>query len=85
MSCTCLWRYVHCESCRMRPISSEMAAPTGLFRVCSTFDTPLISVVDGPILKYFEVVRAITSRFDLAYNNASQVGNYPPSKYGITF
>ena len=49
---------------------------TGLFRVRGNFDTPLNSVVDGPILKYFEVVIAITGGFDLVYNNASQVGNY---------
>ena len=51
--------------------------PTGLFRVSELFDTPLISVVEGPILKSFEVVRASTGRFDLVYNNASQVGVYP--------
>ena len=49
---------------------------TGLFRVRGNFDTPLNSVVDGPILKSFEVVIAITGGFDLVYNNASQVGNY---------
>ena len=59
-------------------------APTGCLRVRGLFDTPLISVVDGPILKSFEVVRANTGRFDLVYKNASQVGNYP-SKYGVTF
>ena len=57
---------------------------TGCFRVRGLFDTPLISVVDGPILKSFEVVRANTGKFDLVYKNASQVGNYP-SKYGVTF
>ena len=50
---------------------------TGLFRVRGNFDTPLKSVVDGPILKSFEVGIAITGGFDLVYNNASQVGNYP--------
>ena len=34
--------------------------PTGCFRVRVNFDTPLISVIDGPILKSFEVVRANT-------------------------
>ena len=34
--------------------------PTGLFRVRGNFDTPLNSVVDGPILKSFEVVIGIT-------------------------
>ena len=33
---------------------------TGLFRVRVNFDTPLISGVDGPILKTFEVVSATT-------------------------
>ena len=58
---------------------SELAKkvfPTGLFRVRGNFDTPLNSVVDGPILKSYEVVIAITGGFDLVYNNASQVGNY---------
>ena len=50
---------------------------TGLFRVCGLFDTPLISVVEGPILKSFEVVTANTGRFYLVYNNASQMGIYP--------
>ena len=49
---------------------------TGLFRVRGNFDTPLNSVVDGPILKSFEVGIANTGWFDLVYNNASQVGNY---------
>ena len=53
---------------------TKMFASTGLFRVRVNFDTPLISVVDGPILKSFEVVRANAGRFDLVYNN---VGNYP--------
>ena len=48
---------------------------TGCLGVRGIFDTPLISVVDGPILKSFEVVRANTGRFDLVYRNASQVGN----------
>ena len=42
--------------------------PTGLFIASGTFDTPLISSVDGPILKPFGVVIAITVRFDLVYN-----------------
>ena len=43
---------------------------TGLFRVHVNFDTPLISVVDGPIFKPFGVVIVITVRFDLVYDNA---------------
>ena len=43
---------------------------TGLFIASVTFDTPLISVVDGPILKLFGVVIVITVRFDLVYDNA---------------
>ena len=43
---------------------------TGLFIASVTFDTPLISVVDGPILKPFGVVIVITVRFDLVYDNA---------------
>ena len=43
---------------------------TGLFIASVTFDTPLISVVDGPILKSFGVVIVITVRFDLVYDNA---------------
>ena len=43
---------------------------TGLFIASGTFDTPLISVVDEPILKPFGVVIVITVRFDLVYDNA---------------
>ena len=50
--------------------------PSGLFIASGTFDTPLISSVDGPILKPFGVVRVITVRFDLVYNNAGQVVRY---------
>ena len=38
---------------------------TGLFIASVTFDTPLISVVDGPIFKPFGLVIVITVRFDL--------------------
>ena len=43
---------------------------TGLFTASGHFDTPLISVVDGPILKPFGVVIVITGWFGLVYNNA---------------
>ena len=42
--------------------------PTGLFRVRGLFDTPLISVVGGPISKPFDMVNANTGRFGLVYN-----------------
>ena len=35
--------------------SRSSSSSTGLFRVRGNFDTPLNSVVDGPILKSFEV------------------------------
>ena len=43
---------------------------TGLFTASGHFDIPLISVVDGPILKLFGVVIVITGWFGLVYNNA---------------
>ena len=46
------------------------APSTGLFTASGHFDTPLISVVDGPILKLFGVVIVITGWFGLVYNNA---------------
>ena len=58
--------------------------PTGLFRASGNFDTPLISVVDGPILKPFGVVIVITGWFGLVYNNAWQVVRYL-CKYWISF
>ena len=39
--------------------------PTGLFTASGHFDIPLISVVDGPILKPFGVVIVITGWFGL--------------------
>ena len=50
--------------------------PTGLFRVSELFDTPLISVVEGPILKSFEVVIAISLWFCLVYLDGLYVANY---------
>ena len=44
--------------------------PTGLFGVRETFDTTLISVVDGPILKLFEVVIVNSGRSYLVYKGA---------------
>ena len=51
---------------------STKGCPTGLFLFIAsgTFDNLLIYVVDGPILKPFGVVIAITVRFDLVYDNA---------------
>ena len=43
---------------------------TGLFTASGHFDTALISVVDGPILKPFGVVIVNTGWFGLVYNNA---------------
>ena len=43
---------------------------TGLFTASGHFEKPLISVVDGPILKPFGVVIVITGWFGLVYNNA---------------
>ena len=57
---------------------------TGLFTASGHFDTPLISVVDGPILKPFGVVIVITGWFGLVYNNAWQVVRYL-CKYWISF
>ena len=48
---------------------STKGCPTGLFIASGTFDTPLISGVDGPILKPFGVVIVITVKFDLVYDN----------------
>ena len=42
---------------------------TGLFRVHGLFDTPLISVVGGPISKPFDMVRVNTGRFGFMYHN----------------
>ena len=59
-----------------RDVASEIyrvgqkVCPTGLFTASGHFDTPLISVVDGPILKPFGVVIVITGWFGLVYNNA---------------
>ena len=41
------------------------------------FDPPPISVLDGPILKSFGVVIAISLRFCLVYLDGLYVGNYP--------
>ena len=57
---------------------------TGLFTASGHFDTPFISVVDGPILKPFGVVIVITGWFGLVYNNAWQVVRYL-CKYCIKF
>ena len=49
---------------------------TGLFIASGSFDTPLISVIYGRILKPFGVVIVTTVRFCLVYNNACQVARY---------
>ena len=51
-------------------IHDSNLAATGLFTASGHFDTPLISVVDGPILKLFGVEIVITGWFGLVYNNA---------------
>ena len=51
--------------------------PTGLFRVREIIHPPPISLLDGPILKSFEVVIAISLWFCLVYLDGLHVGNYP--------
>ena len=58
------------ESAAIVSLFRRKKESTGLFIASGTFDTPLISVVDGPILKPFGVVIVITVRFDLVYDNA---------------
>ena len=45
---------------------------TGLFRVHGNFDTPLISVADGPILKLYVEVTVIGGEFCLLYRVTGQ-------------
>ena len=47
------------------------------FRVRKIIHPPGISLLDGPILKSFEVVRANSLRFCLVYLDGLHVGNYP--------
>ena len=51
--------------------------PTGLFRVRGIIHPPGISLLDGPILKSFEVVIVHSLRFCLVYLDGLHVGNYP--------
>ena len=60
------------------PLSTQLKViPTGCFRVRGIFDPPPISALDGPILKPFGVVIAISLRFCLVYLDGLHVGNYP--------
>ena len=56
---------------------SDGVQTTGCFRVRYKFHPPPISVLDGPILKSFGVVIAISLRFCLVYLDGLYVGNYP--------
>ena len=51
--------------------------PTGLFRVRGIIHPPGISLLDGPILKPFEVVIVHSHWFCLVYLDGLHVGNYP--------
>ena len=62
------------QHCRRRFIRTFPS--TGLFIASVSFDTPLISVIYGRILKPFGVVIVTTVRFCLVYNNACQVARY---------
>ena len=50
---------------------------TGLFRVRGIIHPPGISLLDGPILKPFEVVIVHSHWFCLVYLDGLHVGNYP--------
>ena len=50
---------------------------TGCFRVCGIIHPPGISLLDGPILKPFEVVIVHSHWFCLVYLDGLHVGNYP--------
>ena len=55
----------------------SLLAPTGLFRVRGIIHPPGISLLDGPILKPFEVVIVHSLWFCLVYLDGLHVGNYP--------
>ena len=50
---------------------------TGLFRVRGKIQHPNISLIDGPILKPFEVVIDHSLRFCFVYLDGLHVSNYP--------
>ena len=56
---------------------SRSTKPTGLFTVSVIIQHPYITLLDGPILKPFGVLIAITIRFCLVYDNVGEVGNNP--------
>ena len=56
--------------------SAKIVCLTGLFIASGSFDTSLISVIYGRILKPFGVVIVTTVRFCLVYDNAWQVARY---------
>ena len=55
----------------------KKTGPTGLFRVRGIIHPPGISLLDGPILKPFEVVIVHSHWFCLVYLDGLHVGNYP--------
>ena len=55
----------------------KKVVPTGLFRVRGIIHPPGISLLDGPILKPFEVVTVNSPGFCLVYLDGLCVGNYP--------
>ena len=58
-------------------LTNTARIPTGLFRVRGIIHPPGISLLDGPILKPFEVVIVNIFRFSLVYLDGLHVGNYP--------
>ena len=70
------------QKIRIRPRLQRWAAgckvgPTGLFRVRVIIHPPGISLLDGPILKPFEVVIDHSHWFCFVYLDGLHVGNYP--------
>ena len=63
-------KYLKIQKIQPLYVSVCLDTCTGLFTASGHFDTPLISVVDGPIIKPFGVVIVITGWFGLVYNNA---------------
>ena len=63
--------------CTAFALRRQRTTYTGLFEPNVYFQTPLISAVDGAILKSFDVVRAMICWFNIMYHKPWKEQNFP--------